>query len=252
MYSGRSTRALPRVSFLIRRSRDQRSVSTSPGLIAAAHVLHRLLAPRHPPCALVLLIRKEHVRCRYGVFKVRASSTRARPTEGRSPEARKPVPTTQSFKAQQRAAGPRENRHVKRGRRFLGELDHRTTRARARAINESSSLRSKSSGFPRKEVIQPHLPVRLPCYDFTPIIDPTFDGCLPKGVSPPASGVADFRGVTGGVYKARERIHRGVADPRLLATPPSWRRVAASNPNRDRLFGIRSTSRFCSPLYRPM
>ena len=119
-------------------------------------------------------------------------------------------------------------------------------------INESSSLRSKSSGFPRKEVIQPHLPVRLPCYDFTPIIDPTFDGCLPRGVSPPASGVADFRGVTGGVYKARERIHRGVADPRLLATPPSWRRVAASNPNRDRLFGIRSTSRFCSPLYRPM
>jgi hypothetical protein len=61
MDSGRSTRALPRVSFLIRRSRDQRSVSTSPGLIAAAHVLHRLLAPRHPPCALVLLIRKEHV-----------------------------------------------------------------------------------------------------------------------------------------------------------------------------------------------
>ena len=61
MYSDGSTRALPRVSFLIRRSRDQRSVSTSPGLIAAAHVRHRLLAPRHPPCALVLLIRKEHV-----------------------------------------------------------------------------------------------------------------------------------------------------------------------------------------------
>ena len=58
MYSGRSTRALPRVSFLIRRSRDQRSVSTSPGLIAAAHVLLRLLAPRHPPCALSLLIVK--------------------------------------------------------------------------------------------------------------------------------------------------------------------------------------------------
>ena len=58
MDSGRSTRALPRVSFLIRRSRDQRSVSTSPGLIAAAHVLHRLLAPRHPPCALILLIEK--------------------------------------------------------------------------------------------------------------------------------------------------------------------------------------------------
>ena len=58
----------------------------------------------------------------------------------------------------------------------------------------------------RKEVIHPHLPVRIPCYDFTPITNPTFDGCL-FAVSSPASGVADFRGVTGGVYKARERIH---------------------------------------------
>src|SRR4051794_8815347 len=57
-YSGRDTRALPRVGFPIRKSRDQRLVSISPGLIAAAHVLHRLLAPRHPPCALVLLIEK--------------------------------------------------------------------------------------------------------------------------------------------------------------------------------------------------
>src|SRR3712207_8627751 len=64
----------------------------------------------------------------------------------------------------------------------------------------------------RKEVIQPHLPVRLPCYDFVPIADPAFDGSLPQGVGPPASGVTDFRDVTGGVYKARERIHRSVAD----------------------------------------
>src|SRR5690349_25018047 len=61
-----------------------------------------------------------------------------------------------------------------------------------------------------------------------------------------------FRGVTGGVYKARERIHRGIADPRLLATPPSWRRVSASNPNRGALYGICSTSRYCCPLYAPM
>ena len=67
-------------------------------------------------------------------------------------------------------------------------------------------------------------------YDFTPITDPTFDGSL-LTVGPPASGVADFRGVTGGVYKARERIHPGVADPGLLATPTSWSRVADSNPN---------------------
>ena len=50
-------------------------------------------------------------------------------------------------------------------------------------------------------------------------------------VGPLTSGVANFRGVTGGVYKARERIHPGVADPGLLATPPSWSRVADSNPN---------------------
>ena len=90
---------------------------------------------------------------------------------------------------------------------------------------------SKESRVPRNEVIQLHLPVRLPCYDFTPITDPTLDDCLPQRVSPAASGVADFRGVTGGVYKTRERIHRDVADSRLLATPPSWRRVSASNPN---------------------
>ena len=83
----------------------------------------------------------------------------------------------------------------------------------------------------RKEVIQPHLPVRLPCYDLVPIAGPTFDGSLPPGVRPPASGVTNFRDLTGGVYKARERIHRSVADLRLLATPTSWGRVADPNPN---------------------
>ena len=82
----------------------------------------------------------------------------------------------------------------------------------------------------RKEVIQPHLPVRLPCYDFVPIADPTFDGSLNE-FEPPASGVTNFHDVTGGVYKARERIHRSVADLRLLATPTSWGRVADPNPN---------------------
>ena len=53
----------------------------------------------------------------------------------------------------------------------------------------------------------------------------------PEGVRPVTSGTTDFRGVTGGVYKARERIHRSVADLRLLAIPPSCRRIAACNPN---------------------
>ena len=61
----------------------------------------------------------------------------------------------------------------------------------------------------RKEVIQPHLPIRLPCYDFTPIIEPTFGRAL-LAVRLRTSGVPDSRGVTGGVYKARERIHRGM------------------------------------------
>ena len=59
-------------------------------------------------------------------------------------------------------------------------------------------------------MIQPHLPVRLPCYDFTPLTLHTFDASAPREVRPAASGADDSGGVTGGVYKARERIHRGV------------------------------------------
>ena len=63
--------------------------------------------------------------------------------------------------------------------------------------------------FLRKEVIQPQVLLRLPCYDFTPVICPALDGSS-LAVRPPALGIADSHGVTGGVYKARERIHRGV------------------------------------------
>ena len=60
-----------------------------------------------------------------------------------------------------------------------------------------------------KEVIQPHVPVRLPCYDFTPVIDHTVVSALPR-VKLPTSGATNFHGVTGGVYKTRERIHRDI------------------------------------------
>ena len=66
-----------------------------------------------------------------------------------------------------------------------------------------------SSSFFRKEVIQPHLPIRLPCYDFTPVTCPAVDRSLPR-VGSRASGVTGSHGVTGGVYKTRERIHRGM------------------------------------------
>ena len=71
------------------------------------------------------------------------------------------------------------------------------------------NLRFLFGSLPRKEVIQPHLPIRLPCYDFTPVIGLTFDGWL-LSVTSPASGAPNSHGVTGGVYKARERIHRGM------------------------------------------
>ena len=63
--------------------------------------------------------------------------------------------------------------------------------------------------FLRKEVIQPHLPIRLPCYDFTPVISPAFGSSL-LAVRSLTSGVTDSHGVTGGVYKTRERIHRSI------------------------------------------
>ena len=63
--------------------------------------------------------------------------------------------------------------------------------------------------FLRKEVIQPHLPIRLPCYDFTPVTCPAFGSSL-LAVESLTSGVADSHGVTGGVYKTRERIHRDI------------------------------------------
>ena len=76
-----------------------------------------------------------------------------------------------------------------------------------RPWNELSGF--PSSFLPRKEVIQPHLPIRLPCYDFTPVIGLALDGWL-LAVASPALGTPNSHGVTGGVYKARERIHRGM------------------------------------------
>ena len=108
-----------------------------------------------------------------------------------------------------------------------GEPGHRTARVPS---TRRAPAAVGAAAFPRKEVIQPQLPLRLPCYDFTPITDSTFGRCLPR-VGSRTSGVSGFRGVTGGVYKARERIHRDNADSRLLAIPTSRSRVADSDPD---------------------
>ena len=78
------------------------------------------------------------------------------------------------------------------------------------AILENSTVyKTLTLFFLRKEVIQPHLPIRLPCYDFTPVIGPAFGSSL-LSVGSLTSGVIDSHGVTGGVYKTRERIHRDI------------------------------------------
>src|SRR3982751_1882639 len=100
----------------------------------------------------------------------------------------------------------------------------------------------------RKEVFQPHLPVRLPCYDLAPVTDFT----LGRSLRLRTSGTSSFHGLTGGVYKARERIHRSIADLRLLANPTSRGRVAGPDPNCDRLCEIGILLPGSCPLYRPL
>ena len=86
---------------------------------------------------------------------------------------------------------------------------------------------SRQGNSSKKEVFQPHLPVRLPCYDLAPITS----FALGRSSRSRTSGAPGFHGLTGGVYKARERIHRAMADARLLANPASRSRVADSDPN---------------------
>ncbi len=103
----------------------------------------------------------------------------------------------------------------------------------------------------RKEVIQPQVPLRLPCYDFIPITSHTFGTCF-LAVNAATSGTTGFHDVTGGVYKAWERIHGAVADAPLLAIPASCRRVADDNLNWARFLGICSTLPFRFPLCRAL
>ena len=111
-----------------------------------------------------------------------------------------------------------------------GDCSRLKPRRRARV---STFCRDRENGLQilhRKEVIQPQVPLRLPCYDFIPVTSYALGPCL-LAVGSGTSGATGFHDVTGGVYKTRERIHGTVADVPLLAIPTSWRRVAASNPN---------------------
>src|SRR5690348_9726485 len=99
----------------------------------------------------------------------------------------------------------------------IGPLEHLTERkgnegggnSHLSSHDERGLVRGPITSILRKEVIQPQVPLRLPCYDFGPVADPTVAGCL-LAVSAPSSGKTNSHAVTGGVYKARERIHRSL------------------------------------------
>ena len=218
MYSdaGDTTSLVP--GFPIRTSSDQRSVDSSPRLIAASYVLHRLLVPRHPPCAL------KHLQHKIPKMQIGKNCTSALKNPPPSQElilslldARNHYPRTNTTPhhqsgAEQTPARP-SNQTVltvsPKGRRtlacslkdpivcsvdftpqqrtlFVVHQNLNATTGQAHPTNRPSRIPHDVGGHGlvvllRKEVIQPHLPVRLPCYDFVPIADPTFDRSLPKG-----------------------------------------------------------------------
>lgn len=104
--------------------------------------------------------------------------------------------------------------HPARARLLIGmimylERETKTAMNRIYILSDIPIGRETWRNILRKEVIQPQVPLRLPCYDFTPVADPTVVACL-LAVSAAPSGRTNSHGVTGGVYKARERIHRGM------------------------------------------
>ena len=169
--------ALPALGFPIRESTDHRLFSVSPWLIAAVHALHRLLVPRHPPCALPILTvitrstrRRARGDTRFIGKTVQFSRTAPR---GR----RRDSPSVSQNSTACRAPATKAAAQVQIRSTLLGPAGSSPS-AECGPVAGQALL---SWSFPRKEVIQPHLPVRLPCYDFTPVTSPTFDGSLPKG-----------------------------------------------------------------------
>ena len=170
MYSPPNDAALPAPGFPIRTSAGQRLFSASPRLIAAVHVLLRLLVPRHPPCALILLTVSSIRARRHGwgdtsclLAFVQFSSSAEVGDRGAPGCGLSKLSSVRSA-----GTGTRPRRRSDQVRS--------TFRKRPRAPSDEGP---RSAYLPRKEVIQPQLPLRLPCYDFTPITGPTFDGCLP-------------------------------------------------------------------------
>jgi len=191
-------------------------VGSSPRLIAASYVLRRLLAPRHPPCALCNLATFKDARARYVVLKVpgpvpwwptfpdqpgglgpgRASGSAPQVVDpdrrrGSSSRAADAPSKLNSVCDQGHSALRRSTTHDRDRRRYWAAAERPGRVASDRPWSGQACEWTWLPGSPhrrglrvllRKEVIQPHLPVRLPCYDFVPIANPTFDSSLPYGL----------------------------------------------------------------------
>jgi hypothetical protein len=160
------------------------------------------LVPRHPPCALTILTvifdgrerLRSHPVIPVSLATVQFSRSAKRLCTARRPgtEALRAPAARRSLKTQQHAASRvRTNRgHERLGRPGSVDISSDRMRSELRTRGAPKSPRASASGIrcprygglPRKEVIQPQLPLRLPCYDFTPVTSPTFDGSLPKGL----------------------------------------------------------------------
>ena len=199
MCSGAGNWTLLQLGFPIRTSPDHSSVANSPGLIAGSYVLHRLLVPRHPPCALSSLSPQRCSRPLCSSQHTGGPVRRAPPTNPCGLAVRRSTRSdegsalaSRSFRTQQCARPLRPRLLEVRSEDLLtmsrvsrGANSRRSTSEHHRVeTNARPTTTGRHDGrqvLLRKEVIQPHLPVRLPCYDLVPIASPTFDGSFHKG-----------------------------------------------------------------------
>ena len=196
--------------FPIRKSSDHSSVDSSPRPIAASHVLHRLLMPRHPPCALKHLFttRCSHPLCNtQHTTTPQPTTTTTTPTHTRirahrdaldGPGQEQPEKTpTGVFSGPNSVPNPPRTK-PRNNHESIVMFHPATPTNKQQAWNQGKGEPNSQHHQPpgpaesragqphhtvrllRKEVIQPHLPVRLPCYDFVPIASPTFDNSLPR------------------------------------------------------------------------
>ena len=178
-------------------------LGSSPRLIAACHVLHRLPTPRHPPTTLCSLgcteyfdfvvlamqFSRSHVPTSSVRPKFLAETSRVSPfpfpqkrgpdclrNRVRTPSRLNSVSGLPVFRTEQCAFAPRSAAFssVETRKDRITSISTRCSGALLRGIREIPELL-------RKEEIQPHVPVRLPCYDFIPVTDPTFGSSLHKG-----------------------------------------------------------------------